>query len=346
MKDFILEKLKTLKVSDNKKLEEYIDFCFNNSTEYEKSKTQLHHILPRSLFKEYIKISENIWNGVHLTNDNHYIAHFLLHQAVEDISIASSWYAMNNKNYKLGEPLTLIGSENYALAIEKRNELVSNNAKDKVIAKCLKTNKNLKVSKEEFDNNDNLVGATKGKYTGKLKNTVSVYLKDDFYNIFRINKDDFDVNIHESVLKNAVIAKDKDNNRVRVHKDDIRLKTGELTGLNKNIKITEEQKIKTKETIKKNGGRSGSKNSNAKIIVVFDSFDNPMYFSHANFETVCKREDLPFNLLKKTIKNNNIITIDNKPKWVATKYKNRGLMKFIGWYAREMKRINLKKEKL
>lgn len=42
--------------------------------------TELHHICPKSkkLFPEYSKLKDHIWNGVHLTFRQHYIAHLLL----------------------------------------------------------------------------------------------------------------------------------------------------------------------------------------------------------------------------------------------------------------------------
>ena len=106
-KKFIIDKLSTLKVINEETLIKYVDFCFNKNlgTVYKEnnySKSSLHHILPKSLFPEYSNLKENIWNGSHLLYADHYYAHWLLTEAIDDYSQSHAFLAMHNKDSKNG----------------------------------------------------------------------------------------------------------------------------------------------------------------------------------------------------------------------------------------------------
>ena len=93
-----------LKVKSHKKLEEYLRFCEENKTEYIKFKTARHHILPKApaCFPEFEDFSTYPWNRVILTHQNHYVAHYLLAQAISNVSINAAWWAMKIMDVKNG----------------------------------------------------------------------------------------------------------------------------------------------------------------------------------------------------------------------------------------------------
>lgn len=226
----ILDKLSTLNIRNLKILKEYVKFCEENNAEY----GEKHHILPRALFPEFSNLNKNKWNQTTLTPENHYIAHAMLSESLNEPSMDYAWYAMNNKNfYDDSAPIELIGPEKHTVLLEKRNRAVSERMKNKVTAKDLNTGKNVQVSKEEFYSSDNLVGATIGKGGEHLKNQVSVLI--DGKGV-RINKEDFNPDIHVGLTKGKTMYKDKYGNRVQTDKNDPRVLSGELVGINKGKK--------------------------------------------------------------------------------------------------------------
>ena len=67
-----------------------------------------HHILPKSIYPEYSKLSDNVWNSVLLTAREHFICHLLLVNHYRKIGDRSNWHKMslavsklkcNNKYY-------------------------------------------------------------------------------------------------------------------------------------------------------------------------------------------------------------------------------------------------------
>ena len=118
-----IETFKNYKVVDKKKLGEYIDLCSSKKDNKKiKFKTELHHILPKALFPIFSDLKENIWNGVYLTYKDHYIAHTLLAEALDNLSMTAAWWEMNNlyqKSEKLSEPKEIIGSERYNILREQ-----------------------------------------------------------------------------------------------------------------------------------------------------------------------------------------------------------------------------------
>ena len=128
MKDFIIEKLNTLKVKNNDKLIEYVDFCCNNNIgKHHKNVTEKHHILPKSLFKEFEDLSIHKWNATFITYENHYIAHSLLFEAFYDDELIFAWWNMNSQNInKLTKtPEDIIGPERYKELRENHYNIVS-----------------------------------------------------------------------------------------------------------------------------------------------------------------------------------------------------------------------------
>jgi len=126
----------TLRI-DKIKLKNYLKFCSENQLkEPIKGKTSYHHILPKadSCFPEFADLKVNEWNGVHLLYSDHYIAHSLLHDAVNNNSIAYSWFAMNNMDLKNKNinGIKLIGAEKHQELMEKRSKIASEHQKGKI----------------------------------------------------------------------------------------------------------------------------------------------------------------------------------------------------------------------
>ena len=121
--------------------EEYIRFCLDKKTIPKKGLTQRHHILPKSLFPEY-KSFKNSWNIVNLTNEDHYIAHFILAEFSQHPSMISAWYAMNNKNFlDASKPIELIGPENFSKMVKIRDKMSSERTAGKLSPRTWKQEK-------------------------------------------------------------------------------------------------------------------------------------------------------------------------------------------------------------
>jgi len=76
-KDIIIDNL--LEISDEeRKIIEYVEFIERNYVENRKNNTELHHILPKCVFKKYKNLKHYKWNGVHLRISDHVKAHVLL----------------------------------------------------------------------------------------------------------------------------------------------------------------------------------------------------------------------------------------------------------------------------
>lgn len=233
------------------------------------------------------------------------------------------------------------------VGVNKDKKFENSKNKNIVTAKCLITYKCFKVSKEEFDNNDNLVGVTKGRENPKIKNTVLVY--DENNNIIRIKKENFDKTKYISTNLGKLVVKDSEGKRFLVNTNDERYLSGELTAINKGKKFNADFSKKISETRILNGSSKGSKNGMAKMIIIFNENDEPIYFSHGNFGDVCKQNNLSQTLFTKSYKNNtrlfDNITNDyilTMPKYIVTKTLNSEYYKkHKNWYARIVKRIEI-----
>jgi len=128
--DKILRKFKdsSLNIISEEKLLKYIKFCLEKDKKCpQKFKVARHHILPKAKnlpFTKYINLKENLWNGVYLLHKDHYYAHYMLTNAIEHISILSSFCSMNNKDFKKKKikECDLISPEEFQKVMERKNE--------------------------------------------------------------------------------------------------------------------------------------------------------------------------------------------------------------------------------
>ena len=342
-KDFIKSKLLELGDSINLEyLDEYIEFCISNH-EPDIFKGANHHILSAKLFPEYKNFKENSWNLSRLSNYNHYIAHAILFKSINNSTFGFAWYAMNNKNFILekDKPIELIGPNLYDELILKRNKLCSDINIGKVMAKDLTTGKNIKVTKDVFYSDDNLVGYTYNKLCAKdiITNERVYVTKEVFYsddNLVGINLGNV-----LTTKKGMFAAKDCDGHIYYISNTDEKYLLGELMAINKGRQFNKDFGKKIAESMKLTGHGIGSRNPRANIIIIFNNKDEPIYFAHGNFYNMCKENNLPNQLFQKSYSDNTILdfTIYNK-EW-QTRYKGMGYGKYSGWYARKMKRIKI-----
>lgn len=259
--------------------EEYIRFCLDKKTISKKGLTQRHHILPKCLFPEYTSF-KNSWNIVILTNEDHYIAHYLLAKFSKHPSLLSAWYAMNNKNFlDASKPIELIGPKQYSDLIKERNKMISERCLNTVTAKDLTTGEILRVTKEEFDSNPNLVGATKGKGGDHFKGTHLTTMKNketgqyEKVDIREVNRD-----LYEGTTKGFCIFKDSQGNKVYTRTDDPRVLSGELFGLRKGAHY------------KRKEYEHGPKRK--YIVISLDSGDRIEIFKKKNFVEYLKKNNI------------------------------------------------------
>jgi len=119
-----------IKITSQEKLEQYIEYCIykNKNTrvkdEEEYSLSSYHHILPKALFPEYKDLKENSWNGTHLLYSDHYYAHWLLTEAIDDYGMLSAFCAMHNKDTKLKriEEKDLIPADEFQMKMEEKGK--------------------------------------------------------------------------------------------------------------------------------------------------------------------------------------------------------------------------------
>ena len=305
------------KISDyikcKKALEKYIEFCLDNNLMERTTSSELHHILPKSknLFPEYSNLKENSWNGTHLTYSNHYIAHSLLVDAIHHQSVIYAWHRIN----KLSTPecKELIGAEKYSELRNEHKQIVieynktrtlskeskqkmSDSNKNKVSAKCLITGEKLKVSKEEFDNNDSLVGHSKDTVIVKdLRDcvikpvTIEDYYSCDFY-------------IH--ITKGLVSAIDiRNRERLSVTKEEFN-KNEYLVGMG------------------------------SKEITIFNKEDELILQTPLSKLKKNNIFSIPLSYFVDSAKSNKPINVTAQTKSHETRYRNLGYFNYIGWYAK------------
>ncbi len=198
------------------KLQEYIDYCIkNNQKEKIRLKTEHHHILPEALFKEYSNLNSNPWNGTHLLYKDHYIAHSLLAEALDDYSMTSAWWGMNNQNQassKIEKTEEIIGSERYSILREQAIKNISQIRLGKVNVLDTRDNKRKTIDIEDYNSFEYYISLTKGRLNVTLKSSMEKVT---------IDSKDYDSNLHIFHTKGKVSAISKETGKwVTLKKDE------------------------------------------------------------------------------------------------------------------------------
>lgn len=115
-----------------------------------------HHICPKAndMFPEYKSFTENPWNCVILTARQHFIAHMMLWKVYENSSMTLAFGIMSNCR-------TIKNSRIYQNIRRNYTKLVSEQMKNTVTIRT-ENGTCKRISKEEFDKNDKIIGSTSG----------------------------------------------------------------------------------------------------------------------------------------------------------------------------------------
>lgn len=98
----MIEKLKN--VIGAELYDEYIGFIENNMLEHPiKGCTEMHHILPRCCFPEFSDLKQYPWNGVNLSYENHFKAHYILAKSNEPKLVVAFFINNLNKNFNIDD---------------------------------------------------------------------------------------------------------------------------------------------------------------------------------------------------------------------------------------------------
>lgn len=217
MKEKILSEFKKSKIKSLEKLNQYIDYCILNN-QNEKvinkngySKTSHHHILPKAIFKDYTNLNRNPWNGVYLLYKDHYYAHWLLTEAIDNYSQMEAFCKMHICDIKLGriEEIDLISNDEYQKKVEEscklrvdmmKKEYIDNEGNITTIYKENGKKCSVTKNKKYLDENGNIT--SKAKEGGKkLSKTLKKEYVDNKGNITTLSKERF--------KKNSITAKKK-----------------------------------------------------------------------------------------------------------------------------------------
>jgi len=160
MKIFLESKIKII---SQKNLEKYISFCLEkNQKKHTKFLTARHHILPKAKslpFEKFKDLNEHQWNGTYLSHKNHYLAHYILTQSIEEFSIYYSFNIMNKSDIKKKKL--------------KEEDLISPEEYDKIVSKTLKLQGSFlskKFMEEKTDSNGDktTIAKERGKIYSKI----------------------------------------------------------------------------------------------------------------------------------------------------------------------------------
>lgn len=97
------------------------------------------------------------------------------------------------------------------------------------------------------------------------------------------------------------------------------------------------QKFSKDTRSKMSKNNSGSKNSKAKLIHIFDRDHVLKFVCNGDFVKICHENNLPTRVLQKSYQSNGTLIYQTKSKSNIKKLENNGNIKYIGWYAKEIK---------
>jgi hypothetical protein len=115
---------------NNKYTRWYFAIIFKSKDLKVPNKTELHHVLPQSIFPEYAKLSKHKWNGVHLTFREHFMCHWLLtkmmkstthyHQMAHALNAMMHLENKHQQRYKISSRIHSLLKKKYALVNSAR----------------------------------------------------------------------------------------------------------------------------------------------------------------------------------------------------------------------------------
>lgn len=290
------------------KLKEYIHFCLTNNINNKiLGETSHHHILPNKLFPEYSNLEEFQWNGVYLKHADHYYAHWLITESIDNNSMLYAFCAMHFKDFKLKriKEEDLLHESIIEEKMKLRNMLVSEN--------------NLKRYKE-------------GTLFGGYK----------YCRIKSRNKRNKTLEENPNIVENA-----NKKHRETINNEEWKKTTGVLQILKRketisNIEGYEEQRIsrfldsykeyQQTDEYKNNKFKRDVTQSKINKIVIFNKYHEVIYCIPYLFNRFCAEHNLPKNSLLTSIRTGVPLYNTN---YKLEQAKEKGYDRYEGWYAKQ-----------
>lgn len=263
-----------------------------------------HHILPKSLFPEYEDLNKYSWNASKLGYREHLIAHYMLAKALG----GKMWFAYNNMNAFNVKLKSIL----YSSALKEFSKQVGLYTIGTVACKNLNGEK-MRVPKDQFDSDDNLVGVTKGLFEGlnnvskrpDVKNKISIALSDRIHilddNIRKFIKKDEIKEHHEIILPfpdNTGFTAVKTSEGIkRITVEDF--KNSDYEHFNKGIKRSEETKLSI--SINSKGVKKQNTEKYKKRRTLYDNNNSFVaeFIGTAELREYCDANNLSINRLIK-----------------------------------------------
>lgn len=292
MRNKLINELKKLNVKNDDALNRYVDFCLeHNQKHHIKFKTAHHHILPKAKsmpFSEYKNLKEHPWNGTYLLYKDHYIAHYLLVYAVDEIASSRSFLAMKYQEPKLGRV-----DENEMINAESYDELLK----------------------------DHL-----NKYSNLMKEIMPDRMKDVYKNRDKKYRTDKAEKAAQTKKENGIFEQvAKQHKKYQNEIMDSGLTRAQETGLK--TSQTRKKKFESGELIR----QTGSKNSQAIEVFIFNEKHDIMFKCNGDFEKICKENGLPRSYLKRSYATNDRTGFKKTPRMLDSYYDMYRM--YEGWYA-------------
>jgi hypothetical protein len=115
----------TLPIKSNINLTRYfklIDYVITNPNRKKKGHTELHHILPKSMFPS---IKEDNANKILLTNRQHFLAHWLLWKIFRNKEMSYAFNMMKHESFTTTNRYWKLNSKSYSILKEESNKFKS-----------------------------------------------------------------------------------------------------------------------------------------------------------------------------------------------------------------------------
>ena len=335
---FTIFKNSVINIKCEQKLQEYVNYCIvNNQINRVQGKTSHHHILPNKLFPEYSNLKENSWNGTHLLYADHYYAHWLLTEAIDDYSMLHSFCAMHYKDFannRLSEE-NLINLEEFQNKMEERglkhSEYLTNTNNGPSIAKEA-AKKMMATKLKPIIINGIETTIHKESIVKRVKTvTEPIIINGIETTIAKESSKKYSKTITEEYINDEFEVTTKAKERSKKYSKTV---TAEYVDSDGNIttKAKERSKIVSAKLMSSDCNK-GENNPNAKIIAIYDNNDNTVAVSRGNFIDTCDRLQLPSNLLAISYKTGVKILTSNAGRTIARKTNREHL---IGYYAKIM----------
>lgn len=335
---FNIFKNSEINIKCEQKLMEYVNFCINNNQNNRiQGKTSHHHILPNKLFHEYSNLKENDWNGSHLLYADHYYAHWLLTESIDDFAMLYSFCAMHNKDFANNRLSVedLINPNDFQKKMEERgikhSIYLTNTNNGNSIAK-LAAKKMMETKLKPIIINGIETTIYKESIAKRVKTmTAPIILDGVATTIYKESSKKYSKTMTEEYMNDEFEVTTKAKERSKKYSKTVTAEYIDTDG-NVTTKAKERSKIVSAKLIASDCNK-GENNSNAKIIAIYDNNDKIVEVSRGNFIDTCNNLQLPSNLLAISYRTGVKIFTSNYGRAIARKTNREHL---IGYYAKIM----------